>query len=50
MQQQGGVAPAEEEERMEFWIEGAGRGEVELHAGFFTLTHCNSRPLVSGAA
>jgi hypothetical protein len=48
MQQQG-VAPAEEE-RMEFWIEGAGRGEVELHAGFLTLTHCNARPLVSGAA
>jgi hypothetical protein len=46
---QRGVAPAEEE-RIEYWIEGAGRGEVELHAGFLTLTHCNSRPLVPGAA
>ncbi len=47
--QQRGVAPAEEE-RMEFWKEGPGGGEVELHAGFLTLTHRNDRPLVSGAA
>ena len=44
-----GVAPAEEE-RMEFWIEGAGGGKVELHTGFLVLTHCNNRPLVSDAA
>ena len=47
---QRGVAPAEEE-RMEFWKEGPGGGEVELHAGFLTLTHhCNGWRLVSGAA
>ncbi len=40
--QQRGVAPAEEE-RMEFWKEGPGGGEVELHAGFLTLTHRNDR-------
>ncbi len=35
------VAPAAEE-RMEFWNEeGADREEVELQAGFLTLTHCN---------
>ena len=35
------VAPAVEE-RMEFWNEeGAGREEVELQAGFLTLTHCD---------
>jgi hypothetical protein len=39
-----------EEERMEFWIEGAGGGKVELHTGFLVLTHCNNRPLVSDAA
>ncbi len=44
-----GVALAEEE-RMEFRKEGAGGGEVELHAGFLTLTHRNDRPLVPGAA
>ena len=44
-----GVAPAEGE-RMEFWIELAGRGEVELHARVLTLTHCNGKPLLSGAA
>ena len=32
-----GVAPTKEE-RMEFRKEGAGGGEVELHAGFLTLT------------
>jgi hypothetical protein len=47
--QQRGVAPAEEE-RMEFWKEGPGGGEIELHAGFLTLTHRNDRPLVPGAA
>ena len=46
---QRGVAFAEEE-RMEFWKEGPGGGEVELHAGFLELTHCNNRPLVSDAA
>ena len=45
-----GVAPAEEERRMEFWNEGAGGGKVELHTGFLVLTHCNYRPLVSDAA
>ena len=36
---------------MEFWIEEAGKGKVELHAGVLTLTHhCNGKPLVSGAA
>ncbi len=35
---------------MEFWKEGPGGGEVELHAGFLTLTHRNDRPLVPGAA
>ena len=44
-----GVAPAEEE-RMEFWKEGAGGGEVELHIRFLALAHCDSRSLVSGAA
>ena len=44
-----GVTPAEEE-RMEFWKEGAGGGKVELHTGFLDLTHCNNRPLVSDAA
>ena len=43
-----GVTPAEEE-RMEYWIEGAGGGKVELHTGFLELTHCNDRPLVSDA-
>ncbi len=47
--QQRGVAPAEEE-RMEFWKEGAGGGKVKLHAGFLALTHRNNRPLVPGAA
>ena len=47
--QQHGVAPAEEE-RMEFWKEGPGGGEVEQHAGFLALTHRNDRPLVPGAA
>jgi hypothetical protein len=47
--QQRGVAPAEEE-KMEFRKEGPGGGEVELHAGFLTLTHRNDRPLVPGAA
>ena len=44
-----GVAPAEEE-RMEFWKEGAGGGEVELYIRFLALAHCDSRSLVSGAA
>ena len=35
---------------MEFWIEGAGGGKVELHTGFIVLTHCNNRPLVPDAA
>ena len=35
---------------MEYWIEGAGGGKVELHTGFPELTHCNNRPLVSDAA
>ena len=35
---------------MEYWIEGAGGGKVELHTGFLELTHCNNRPLVSDAA
>ena len=43
------IDPAEEE-RLEFWIEGAGGGRVELHTGFLELTHCNNRPLVSDAA
>jgi hypothetical protein len=33
------VTPAEEV-RMEFWIEGAGGGKVELHTGFLELIHC----------
>ena len=44
-----GIDPAEEE-RLEFWIEGAGGGKVELHTGFLELTHCNNRPLVPDAA
>jgi hypothetical protein len=44
-----GVAFAEEE-RLEFWKEGAGGKEVELHIRFFALVHCDSRSLVSGAA
>ncbi len=44
-----GINPAEEE-RLEFWIEGAGGGKVELQTGFLELTHCNNRPLVSDAA
>jgi len=44
-----GVTPAEKE-KMEYWIEGAGGGKVELHTGFPELTHCNNRPLVSDAA
>ena len=35
---------------MEFWKEEPGGGEVELHAGFFTLTHRNDRSMVPGAA
>ena len=36
---------------MEYWIEGAGGGKVELHTGFLELmTHCNNRPLVPDAA
>jgi hypothetical protein len=35
---------------MEFWKEGAGGGEVELHIRFLALAHCDSRSLVSGAA
>ena len=46
---QRGVATAEEE-RMEFWKERPGGGEVELHAGFLELTHCNNRQLVANAA
>ena len=42
-------APAKEK-RMEFWKEGAGGGEVELHIRFLALAHCDGRPLVSGAA
>jgi hypothetical protein len=44
-----GVAPAEEE-RMEFWKEGAGGGEIERHIKFLALAHCDGRPLVPGAA
>ena len=35
---------------MEYWIDGAGGGKVELHTGFLELTDCNNRPLVSDAA
>ena len=49
VKKQRGVATAEEE-RMEFWKEGPGGGEVDLHAGFLALTHCNNRPLVADAA
>ena len=56
-----GIVPAKEERRLEIWKECIGgrtdggsrqAGEVnnKLHAGFLALAHCDSRPLVSGAA
>ena len=45
------VSPLAEKDRMKFWKERAGGGEVELHNNrFLVLTHRNDRPLVSGAA
>ena len=44
-----GVATAEEE-RLEIWKEGAGGGEVKLHAGFLALANGDGRSLVPGAA